>query len=114
MKKITFILITFILLLSLCACTTKEPSLSRFNEIKKGMTPQQVYSIIGKPDDTENEQFHEIQYWFDGASSIEDAQAKTNKGKAIRYYVVIFFTEDLENYRIESKDDILTGIWGKK
>ncbi|MBR6516128.1 MAG: hypothetical protein IKT40_04660 [Bacilli bacterium] len=113
MRKIKFIIITLILFLSLCACTSKEPSLDRFKEIKVGMTPDQVHAILGRPDDTENEQHFEIQYWFEGASSIEDAQQKTNKGKAIKYYCIIFFAEDQMTFKIESKDDILSGTWGK-
>lgn len=113
MRKIKFIIITLILFLSLCACTSKEPSLDRFKEIKAGMTPNQVYAIIGRPDDTENEKYHEIQYWFDGASSIEDAEAKRKKGIAVKYYCVVFFAEDGMTFKIESNEDVFSGTWGK-
>ena len=50
---------------------------------------------------------------FDGASSMKDAQEKFEKGRAIRYYCIIFFAEDKMTYKIEAKEDIVTGIWGR-
>ena len=113
MKKIKLFIIVLLFGLCLCGCTKGEPSMNNYRKIKVGMTPNQVYSLMGKPQDKENEEYFEFQYWFEGATSMKDAQEKFEKGKAVRYYCVIFFAEDKMTYKIESKDDIITGIWGK-
>ena len=114
MKRIKLIVILLLVGLCLCGCTAKgEPSDQNFKKIKVGMTPDKVHTLMGKPHDTENEEYFEFQYWFIGATSMADAQKKYEKGKAIRYYCVIFFAEDRMTYKIEDKQDIITGIWGK-
>lgn len=113
MKKIKLLVIIMLLGLCICGCTKGIPSEANLKKVKVGMTPSEVHALMGRPHDTENEEYFEFQYWFEGASSIEDAQKKFEKGKAIRYYCVVFFAEDRVTYVVESKDDILTGIWGK-
>ena len=101
------------LFLCLCGCSKGEPSMENFKKIKVGMTANEVHALMGKPQDVENEEYFEFQYWFEGATSMEDAQTKFEKGRAIRYYCIIFFAEDKMTYVIEDKQDIVTGIWGK-
>lgn len=113
MRKIKLIIIVLLLVLCLCGCSKGEPSMQNYRKIKVGMTPNEVHALMGKPQDTENEEFFEFQYWFENASSMKDAQAKFEKGRAIRYYCVVFFAEDGFKYKIEDKADIITGIWGK-
>lgn len=113
MRKIKILIITLLFAFVLSGCTAGVASERNLKRIRVGMTPDEVHALMGKPDDTENEEFFEFQYWFEGADSIEDAQKKFEKGKAIRYYCVIFFAEDRVTYVVESKEDILTGIWGK-
>ncbi len=113
MKKFKLIIIVILFSLCLCGCAKGEPNERNLKRIKVGMTPNEVHTLMGKPHDTENEEFFEFQYWFDGADSIKDAQKKFEKGKAIRYYCVIFFAEDKVTFKVESKEDIITGIWGK-
>ncbi len=113
MKKIKLFIIVLLFGLCLCGCTKGEPTMENYRKIKVGMTPKEVHALMGKPDDTGNEEYFEFQYWFDGATSIEDAQEKFEKGRAIRYYCIIFFAEDKMTYKIEAKEDIVTGIWGR-
>ena len=113
MKRFKLLFIVLLLFLSLCGCAKGEANDKNFKRIKVGMTPDKVHTLMGKPDDTENEQYFEFQYWFDGASSIKDAQKKFEKGIAVKYYCVAFFAEDRVTYKIESKEDIFSGIWGK-
>lgn len=113
MKRLKVLVIMLLLVLSLCGCAKGEANDRNFKRLKAGMTPDEVHELMGKPDDTENEEFFEFQYWFDKASSIEDAQKKYEKGLAIKYYCVVFFAEDRVTYVIESKEDIISGIWGK-
>ena len=113
MKRFKLLFIVLLLFLSLCGCAKGEANDKNFKRIKVGMTPDKVHELMGKPDDTENEQYFEFQYWFDGASSIKDAQKKFEKGIAVKYYCVVFFAEDRVTYKIESKEDIFSGIWGK-
>lgn len=113
MKRLKVLVIMLLLVLSLCGCAKGEANDRNFKRLKPGMTPDKVHEIMGKPDDTQNEQFFEFQYWFDGASSIKDAQKKYEKGVAVKYYCVVFFAEDKVTYVIESKEDIISGVWGK-
>lgn len=114
MKRIKLLVIILLVCLCLCGCTAKgEPNNTNFKKIKVGMTPKEVYKLMGNPQDSENEEYFEFNYWFIDATSMEDAQKKFEKGKAIRYYCVIFFAEDKMTYKIEAKEDIITGIWGK-
>lgn len=113
MIKIKILIITLLFALVLSGCTAGVASERNLKRIRVGMTPAEVHALMGKPDDTENNEYFEFQYWFEGATSIEDAQEKFEKGKAIRYYCVIFFAEDRVTYVVESKEDILSGIWGK-
>lgn len=113
MKKFKLLFILILLFLTLCGCAKGEANDKNFRKIKVGMTPNEVHALMGKPDDTENEEYFEFQYWFDGASSMKDAQEKFEKGRAIRYYCIIFFAEDKMTYKIEAKEDIVTGIWGR-
>lgn len=113
MRKIKLLIVILLLGLCLTGCAKGEPSMKNYRKIKVGMTPNEVHALMGRPDDTENEEYFEFQYWFEGATSMEDAQEKFEKGKAIRYYCIIFFAEDKMTYKIEANEDIVTGIWGK-
>ncbi len=113
MKKFKLFIIVLLLGLCLCGCTKGEANDKTFKRVKVGMTPDQVYDLLGKPDDTETEQYFEFDYWFVGASSMQDAQKKYEKGIAVKYYLIIFFQDENYNFKIESKEDIHQGIWGK-
>lgn len=113
MKKFKLLIIILLFGLCLCGCSKGEANDQNFKRIKVGMTPDKVHELMGKPDDTENTENYEIQYWFNGATSIEDAHEKYEKGRAIRYYCVIFYASNKLDYVIDSKEDIITGIWGK-
>ena len=108
MRKIKVLVMFLLFFICLSGCTAGEAK-----RIRVGMTPSEVHHLMGKPDDTENNEYFEFQYWFEGATSIEDAQEKFEEGKAIKYYCVIFFAEDKVTFVVESKEDILSGIWGK-
>lgn len=113
MKKVKLLIMVLLIFICLSGCTAGEPSDRNLKRVKVGMTPSEVHHLMGKPTDTENNEYFEFQYWFEGATSIEDAQAKFEKGRAIKYYCVIFFAEDKVTFVVESKEDVFSGIWGK-
>lgn len=112
MKKCKLLLLLLLLMLTLTGCKSSEPGIHNFKKVKVGMTPEKVFSLLGEYDDVDTEKYFQFCYWFDGATSMEDAQKKTEKGKIVKYYCVIFFAEDQVTYKIESKEDIFSGIWG--
>ena len=114
-SKNIFIVIMFCLLVLVtgCAKTEEEKMDRKFRRIKVGMDAERVTAILGKPAETYtiNENYV-CDYWFIGATSIQDAQSKSDKGKHVKYYGVIYFTTDLQHFEIMSKEDIIQGKWG--
>lgn len=112
MKKCKLLLLLLLLMLTLTGCKNSEPGIHNFKKVKVGMTIEEVFDLLGEHDDYDADPYFQYSYWFDGASSMKDAQKKTERGQVIKYYLVIFYAQDQVNYKIESKEDILSGIWG--
>lgn len=115
MKRIIYILILF-LIIGLSSCKAGNPE-EGFDKIKVGQNINQVYKLMGEADEVEEENYtngegFKICYWFKGASSQEDANNKYLKGIKVKYWCVIFYTDNGSTYKIEAKEDILTGYWG--
>lgn len=112
-KKSLWIIIIAIMLLTSCNQNQNETYAKKFKKIKVGMDLEQVEKIMGEPDESNIvDQNYMIYYWFVGATSSDDAYRKYEKGIAITYYCVIFYSDDYINYTITTKDDIFSGTWG--
>lgn len=114
-SKNIFIVIMFCLLILVtgCAKTEEEKMDKKFRKIKVGMDPERVSEILGEPTETYTiNQYYVCDYWFLGADSIKDAQAKADKGRFVKYYGVIYYTPDLQHFEIMDKEDIIKGTWG--
>ena len=65
MRKIKLFVVILLIGLCLCGCSAKgEPTMENYRKIKVGMTPKEVHALMGKPDDTGNEEYFEFQYWL--------------------------------------------------
>lgn len=109
-KLLLVILLLFNVSLLLSGCD-KDSFQDKFSKVKVGMKQSEVYDILGDAEDvdkTMDEAGYLFSYWFVGASSMEDAQAKTNNNKKIKYYLVIFERKSGIFYVSE----VDTGIWG--
>ncbi len=112
-KNLLLISIAILTFLSGCTSTQNETYAKKFKKIKVGMDITKVESIMGAPDESNiMDQNYMVYYWFIGASSSDDAYRKYEKGIAVTYYCVIFYSDDYVNYKIAEKDDIFSGIWG--
>ena len=60
MRKIKILIITLLFALVLSGCTAGVASERNLKRIRVGMTPDEVHALMGKPDDTENNEYFEF------------------------------------------------------
>ncbi len=112
-KNLGLILVLLLTILSLYSCNNNNTYADKFKKVKVGMNIEQVENIMGEADEITNiDKNYMVYYWFIGANSSDDAQKKWEKGIAITYYCVIFYSDDYVNFKIAEKEDIITGTWG--
>ena len=98
LNKILSIFIFILLLFTLTSCNkvTKE----NFDQIKNGMTLEEVKAILGEPSDKKTNIHNDEYYWFSDARTIYEAVDKANEGKYCDYIIVVFSVELKDNKQV--------------
>lgn len=98
LNKILSMFIFILLLLTLTSCNkvTKE----NFDQIKNGMTLEEVKAILGEPSDKKTNIHNDEYYWFSDARTIYEAVDKANEGKYCDYIIVVFSVELKDNKQV--------------
>ena len=98
LNKILSIFIFILLLFTLTSCNkvTKE----NFDQIKNGMTLEEVKAILGEPSDKKTNIHNDEYYWFSDARTIYEAVDKAQEGKYCDYIIVVFSVELTNNSQI--------------
>ena len=98
LNKILSMFIFILLLFTLTSCNkvTKE----NFDQIKNGMTLEEVKTILGEPSDKKTNIHNDEYYWFSDARTIYEAVDKANEGKYCDYIIVVFSVELKDNKQV--------------
>ena len=85
MKKLIYLFI-MVMLVSGCACMGK-PLISRTNELRLGMTKDEVISILGEPVSTQAniEEGERLEYWVSEHFMAVPYSVTIKDGKVVKY-----------------------------
>lgn len=89
--KILILIICFVCTITLSSCG--KVTSKNFEKIKRDLTTEDVIDILGKPDDIVELSNGSMYFYFDKASSRENATSKVEKGKEV-YYIYIQFVQN--------------------
>lgn len=108
MKKILYIFILTLVFISSCK---SKPLDERFATLKVGLSEKEVIKIMGTVNERDDSSYYHILYWFENAKDATDATKKANAGIKVKYYCAILLTDDYENFKIKSSEDLVEGYW---
>ncbi len=93
-KKSCYLFIFILTVLTFTSCNKIKKS--NYEKIYIGMEKQEVIKILGLPNESRTQITYDIYYWFDNASSFEDAIKKDEDGKEV-ICIIIAFTPETDN-----------------
>ena len=110
MKKISLLLALMIIYISLCACTSGDPNLPKYDElckIKEGMLKEEVFNCYGDPQRTITREhalhpsmsntFPILYYVYDSSDGMSIAVAFGKKEGETEFYVTDIITVSPED-----------------